>query len=255
MSRFLTLTYGVLGYTVFFATFLYLIGFVTGFFVPVTVDQGGTEGPLGVAILINVALIALFGVQHTIMARPRFKKAIAGVIPPSIERTTFMMVTCGVFALMFTQWRPIPTVLWSLDGAAAWIVHGVGFTGWAIVLLSTFLIDHFDLFGLRQTWLAFRGVPYSQRPFQERSLYRVVRHPLMLGFLIAFWAAPTMTVGHLVFAGTYTVYILAALFVEERDLVALHGTAYREYQRRVPKLLPLGGRPSGDDPHSATQTA
>lgn len=240
MSRLLTLLFGVGGYAVFFATFLYLIGFVSGLWVPITVDAGGPEAAPWLAVLINIGLISLFGVQHTIMARPAFKRWLTRFVPPPIERTLFILATCAVFGLMFTQWRPIGAELWSLQGTAAWIVQGVAFLGWGIVLLSTFLIDHFDLFGLRQTWLAFRGRPYTQRPFQERSLYRVVRHPLMLGFLIAFWAAPTMTVGHLVFAGTYTVYILLALLVEERDLVALHGKAYREYQRRVPKLLPIG---------------
>lgn len=242
MSRPAILLYGVVGYAVFFLTFLYLIGFVSGLVVPVTVDQGGPETPLGLAILIDVGLVALFGIQHTIMARPWFKKAIERAVPQPVERTTFMLVTCAVFALMFTQWRPIPGVLWSIDGAAAWVVHGVGFAGWGIALLSTFLIDHFDLFGLRQTWLAFRGVPYTKKRFVERSLYRWVRHPLMLGFLIAFWAAPTMTLGHAVFAGSYTVYVLIALLVEERDLVAAHGDAYREYQRRVPKLIPIGAK-------------
>lgn len=242
MSRFLILLFGVGGYAVFLATFLYLLGFVTGLVVPTSVDGGGPESPLGVALLVDVGLVALFGVQHTIMARPWFKRWLTRFLSPAIERTTFMLATCGVFALMFGQWRPLPTAVWALDGTAALVVHGIAFLGFGIVLLSTFLIDHFDLFGLRQAWLGFRGLPYTHKPFQERSLYRYVRHPLMLGFLIAFWAAPTMTVGRLVLAASYTVYILLALFVEERDLVALHGNAYREYQRRVPKLLPFGSR-------------
>jgi len=255
MSRLAILLYGVVGYAVFFATFLYLIGFVSGLVVPMTVDHGGPQSSLLAAILIDVALIGLFAVQHTIMARPRFKAALTRIVPAPAERTTFMLVTCAVFALMFTQWRPIDTVLWSIDGALSWVVYGIAFAGWGTVLLSTFLIDHFDLFGLRQTWLASRGQPYTQRRFQERSLYRVVRHPLMLGFLVAFWASPTMSVGHLVFASTYTGYVLMALFVEERDLVAQHGDAYRDYQRRVPKLLPLGrGRPQSGDRSPVTQT-
>jgi protein-S-isoprenylcysteine O-methyltransferase Ste14 len=240
MSRTLALSYGVAGYAVFLATFLYLIGFVTGLVVPVTVDAGGAAAPPWAAALIDVGLVALFGLQHTVMARPRSKRALTRVLPASIERTTFMLATCAVFAVMFTQWRPIPIALWSLGGAAAWIVQCIGFLGWGTVLLSTFLIDHFDLFGLRQTWLAFRGRPYAQKPFQERGLYRLVRHPLMLGFLVAFWSAPVMTVGHAVLAGSYTVYILIALSFEERDLVALHGEAYRDYRRRVPRLLPRG---------------
>jgi protein-S-isoprenylcysteine O-methyltransferase Ste14 len=239
MSRFLTLLFGVAGYAVFFATFLWLIGFVTGFVVPVTVDAGGPSSPLPTALLIDVGLIALFGVQHTVMARPRFKQWLTRFVPAPLERTVFMLVTCAIFALMFTQWRPLPTVLWELPAALAPVVLGVGFAGWGLVLLSTFLIDHFDLFGLRQTWLAFRGRPYTHHAFQVKGLYRLVRHPLMLGFLIAFWAAPTLTLGRCVFAATYTIYILIALVFEERDLVALHGHAYRAYQHRVPKLLPL----------------
>jgi protein-S-isoprenylcysteine O-methyltransferase Ste14 len=245
MSRLLILLFGVAGYAAFLATFLYLVGFVSGLVVPVTVDHGGPAAPWPTALLIDAGLVALFGLQHTVMARPAFKRAFTRLVPGAIERTCFVVVTCGVFALMFTQWRPIPTVLWSSGGAIAMALHGVAFTGWTIVLLSTFLIDHFDLFGLRQVWLAFRGRPYTQRTFQERSLYRLVRHPLMLGFLIAFWAAPTMTLGRFAFAACYTIYILLALLVEERDLVALHGPAYRDYQRRVPRLLPLpagGGR-------------
>lgn len=240
MTRLFILLFGLTGYAVFFATFLYLIGFVSGLVVPVTLDSGGKESPIWLAALINVGLVALFGIQHTIMARPRFKRWLTQFVPAPIERTVFMFVTCAIFALMFTQWRPIGIELWSLEAPWSHVVLGVAFAGWGLVLLSTFLIDHFDLFGLRQTWLGFRGLPYTQRPFQERSLYRHVRHPLMLGFLIAFWAAPTMTVGHLIFATSYTVYILLALFIEERDLVELHGPAYREYQRRVPKLLPFG---------------
>jgi protein-S-isoprenylcysteine O-methyltransferase Ste14 len=238
MARILTLLFGVAGYAVFFATFLYLIGFVSGLVTPTTLDHGGVASPFWPALLVNVGFVALFGVQHCVMARPWFKHWLTRFVPKSIERTTFMLATCAVLGLMFWQWRTMPDVLWALDGAAAVAVHAVAFVGWGIVLLSTFLIDHFDLFGLRQTWLAFRGVPYTQKPFAERSLYRRVRHPLMLGFLIAFWAAPVMTVSHLVFAGAFTAFILVALVFEERDLVDLHGEAYRAYRQRVPKLLP-----------------
>ncbi|HEX5053738.1 MAG TPA: isoprenylcysteine carboxylmethyltransferase family protein [Planctomycetota bacterium] len=238
----LTLLFGVAGYTVFFATFLYLIGFVSGLLVPTSLDGDGVAAPFWPALLVDTGFVLLFGVQHCIMARPWFKRRWTRIVPRAIERTVFMLATCAILCLMFWQWRAMPAVLWSLDGAAAIAVHAVAFAGWGIVLLSTFLIDHFDLFGLRQTWLAFRGLPYSQKPFAERSLYRRVRHPLMLGFLMAFWAAPVLTVGHLVFGLAFTSFILIVLIFEERDLVAPHGDAYREYQRRVPKLLPLGGR-------------
>jgi protein-S-isoprenylcysteine O-methyltransferase Ste14 len=246
MSRFLTLSYGLLGYIVFLATFLYLIAFVTGLPVPYTVDAGGPESALRTAILVDVGLIALFGIQHSIMARPGFKRRWTRIVPKPIERTTFMMITCAIFALMFTQWRPIPTVVWDVDGFAGAVLDAIGWTGWLIALVSTFLIDHFDLFGLRQTWLHFRGRTYTRRAFQLRSLYRMVRHPLMLGFVIAFFGASTMTVGHLLFAGTYLAYILIALVLEERDLVAEHGDAYEDYRRRVPKLIPGLPRASGE---------
>lgn len=239
MPRSSILAFGVFAYVVFLATFLYLIGFVSGLVVPVTVDGGGPSSTPVLAATIDVALIALFGLQHTVMARPRFKQWSSRFVPPAVERSCFVLVTCAVFALMFTQWRAIPVVLWQTSGAIANILLCVAFAGWATVLLSTFLIDHFDLFGLRQVWLAFRGRPYTARTFQERGLYRVVRHPLMLGFLIAFWAAPTMTLGRLLFAVCYTVYVSLALMIEERDLLALHGERYRDYRRRVPKLLPL----------------
>ncbi|MGE3173936.1 MAG: methanethiol S-methyltransferase [Planctomycetota bacterium] len=243
--RLLHLLFGVTGYAIFFGTFLYLIGFVTGLLAPVTVDVGGPIEPVWLALAIDAALISLFGVQHAIMARPWFKRWLTRVVPQPLERTVFVLATCGVLALMFWQWRPIPNVLWSLDGAPAALLRALCFTGWGIVLLSTFLIDHFDLFGLRQVWLPFRGRPYVQRPFVERGLYRRMRHPLMFGMVLAFWAAPTMTLGHLAFAGFFSIYIAIGLRLEERDLVAQHGESYLDYRRRVRSLLPLRrGRPA-----------
>lgn len=238
-SRTLTLLFGVAVYAAFLGTFLYLIGFVSGLLTPTSLDGHGIAATFPEALLIDVGFVLLFGVQHSVMARPWFKERWTRIVPKAIERSVFMLVTCAILVLMFWQWRAMPTVLWSVSGPAAVALHAVAFVGWGVVLLSTFLIDHFDLFGLRQTWLAFRGVPYHQKPFAERGLYRRVRHPLMLGFLIAYWSAPVMTVGHLVFALAFTVFIAVALVFEERDLVALHGNAYRDYQRRVPKLLPL----------------
>lgn len=247
MSRIITLLVGVTGYTVFLATFLYLVGFISGFFVPTSLDGAGVASDFWPAMLINIGFVLLFGVQHCIMARPWFKRWWTRIVPAAIERTIFMMATCAILGLMFWQWRSMPTVIWSVEGTAAVVMHAIAFVGWVIVLLSTFLIDHFDLFGLRQTWLAFRGKPYTQKPFAERSLYRHMRHPLMFGFMVSFWVAPVMTVGHMVFAGAFTMFVLVALVFEERDLVALHGSSYRDYQRRVPKLLPFGARRRDDE--------
>lgn len=246
MSRILVLLVGVTGYTVFLATFLYMIGFVAGLLTPTSLDGVGVAADFWPALAINVSFVLLFGVQHCIMARPWFKRRWTKVVPKPIERTIFMLLTCAILCLMFWQWRAMPQVLWSFDGALAIAMHAVAFVGWGIVLLSTFLIDHFDLFGLRQTWLAFRGKPYTQRPFAERSLYRRMRHPLMFGFMMTFWIAPVMTVGHLVFAGAFTLFVLIALVFEERDLVALHGSSYRDYQRRVPKLFPIPRPDAGE---------
>ena len=244
MSRTLILLFGVSTYAIFLATFLYLVGFVMGFVTPTALPAMTAEGPFWSALAVNVGMVLLFGVQHCVMARSWFKRWWTRIVPAPIERSIFMLATCGILALMFAFWRPMGGELWRVEGELAWVIHGVGAVGWAIVLLSTFLIDHFDLFGLRQVWLAFRGRDYLQKPFVERSLYRVVRHPLMLGFLIAFWAAPVMTVSHLVMAASFTSFILLALFVEERELVLLHGDDYRDYQQRVPKLLPRVTKPA-----------
>lgn len=239
MQRFLFLAYGAGAYALFFATFLYLIGFTTDLLVPRSVAAGGAPTAPSLAIWIDIALIALFGVQHSIMARPWFKRAWTRVVPPAIERSTFVLITCAIFALMFWQWRPLPALVWDAgDGALAVALRGLALGGFGIVLLASFAIDHFDLFGLRQVWLHFRRRPYTEKQFAERNLYRSVRHPLMLGFLIAMWAAPQMTLGQLVFAGSYTLYILIALQLEERDLLAAHGESYARYRTRVPMLLP-----------------
>jgi len=238
LGRFASLAYGVISYGIFFVTFLYLIGFVGSGIVPKTIDSG-TPGPTRDAALINLALLGLFAVQHTIMARPAFKRWWTTIIPIASERSTFVLITSLLLVLLVWQWRPMPTVLWNVEGAGAWLLYGISGIGWGIVLLATFLIDHFDLFGLRQSWLHFTGQPYRGPRFRERSLYRLCRHPLMLGFLIAFWFTPIMTVGHLFFAGVSTAYILLALRIEEATLIELHGDAYRDYQKRVRMLLPI----------------
>ncbi|MBL8863716.1 MAG: isoprenylcysteine carboxylmethyltransferase family protein [Planctomycetes bacterium] len=225
----------------FLGTFLYAIGFVSGLFVPATVD-GGHSAPLVEALLVNGGFLALFAVQHTIMARRGFKSWWTRVVPRHLERSTFVIATCAILVPMYWQWRHIPGELWSIDGPAALFLRGVSFLGWGMVLLSSFLIDHFELFGLRQTVRHFLGLPHAGPAFRERSLYRHVRHPLMLGFLLAFWATPVMSFGHLFFAVMCTGYILVGIQIEERSLVAEHGEDYRDYQRRVPMLLPTGRR-------------
>jgi protein-S-isoprenylcysteine O-methyltransferase Ste14 len=192
-------------------------------------------------VLANVSLIFLFGLQHTIMARLSFKRWWTRIVPPAAERSTFMMFTVGVFALMFSHWQAIPTVVWHVEHETARIVlYALFGLGWIIALLSTFLINHFDLFGLRQVYLYFTGQEYKPLPFKKIGLYKRVRHPLMLGFLIGFWAVPTMTVGHLVFSGVFTICILVGLFFEERDLATLHGPSYKQYIKETPMLLPVG---------------
>ncbi len=236
-ARALTLTLGLAVYAVFLATFLYLIGFVGGVWVPKTLDDGRASD-VGTALAVDLAFLALFGAQHTVMARPAFKRWWTRIIPEPLERTTFVAVTCAILIAMVVCWRPLPGTLWRVNGAGAVLLYILSALGWVIVLVSTFLIDHFELFGVKQ--VVSHALVHERKParFQERFFYRYVRHPLMLGFIIAFWATPHMTWGHLLFAGTATGYILLALVVEERTLVALHGAAYEDYRRRVPKLIP-----------------
>ncbi|MGQ4660973.1 methanethiol S-methyltransferase [Lysobacter sp. F6437] len=240
MFRAFAFVYGTACYAVFLLVFLYAIGFVSGVGVPKHVDNGvATTLPL--ALVINLALLSLFAVQHSGMARPAFKRWWTRIVPASLERSTFVLAANVVLVLLYWQWRPMPMPVWDVEvEAARWLLYGLAALGWVMVLASTFLIDHFDLFGLRQSWRAALGRgPRPSAPFVTRALYRIVRHPIMFGFLIAFWATPTMTLGHLLFAGVTTGYILVAVkYLEERDLVAQFGDTYRDYQRRVPMLLP-----------------
>jgi len=236
-GRILALTYGLTVYGSFLALFLYLIGFVGGFGVPKTIDSG----PAGVgwqAILFNVLPLALFALQHTIMARPAFKQWWTQFVPEAVERATFVAFTVAILTLVVIMWQPLPTVIWQVGGAASLLLSGISMLGWAIVLISTFLIDHFELFGVKQVIAYAMGRPTPRPEFRERLFYRHVRHPLMTGFLIAFWFTPTMTVGHLLFAAVCTGYILIGLAIEEKTLIELHGDAYEDYRRRVPKLFP-----------------
>ncbi|MFW6078878.1 MAG: methanethiol S-methyltransferase [Gemmatimonadota bacterium] len=249
MSRVLQFLYGVVSYAVFLASFLYAIGFVGDFLVPRTVNAGGPEASLGEALLINAGLLLLFAVQHSVMARRGFKRWWTRIVPEPIERSTYVLLSSLILFLLFWQWRPVPGVVWDVGGGfGATALQALFAAGWLLVLLSTFQIDHFDLFGLRQVWLALRERAYAAVPFQLPLLYRFVRHPLLLGFVIAFWATPTMTAGHLLFAVATTGYILVGIQFEERDLVRMHGERYESYRERVPMLVPRPGRSADPEP-------
>ena len=243
MKRYLIVGYGVAAYLLFLGAFLYLVGFVGDFAVPRSVSRG-LPGPVAQAVLINVLLVGAFGIQHSVMARPAFKTWWTRIVPSSIERSTYVVLSSAVLVLLYWQWRSMPAVIWDArQPAGRMAVWALFWLGWAIALASTFMVSHFDLFGLRQVYLAWRGKPYTHIGFHARLLYRLVRHPLMLGFLIAFWATPTMTAGHLLFSIAMTGYILVAIQLEERDLVAALGDQYRDYRRDVPGLLPLKHSP------------
>ena len=252
MTRLLALAYGVASYAVFLATFLYAIAFVAGFGVPKHIDNG-TPTALPLALAIDLGLLGLFALQHSGMARPAFKRWWTRIVPEAVERSTYVLLSSLALILLFAQWRPLPLMLWQVDADAGRIaLYAMSALGWLLVLTSTFLINHFDLFGLRQVWRHARGQgPAPHAPFVVRALYRIVRHPIMLGFLVAFWATPSMSLGHLLFALATTGYILLAVkLLEERDLVALYGEDYRAYQRRVPMLVPLP-RGGGDGAHAS----
>ena len=238
MSRFLAFIYGLAAYLVFFGTILYAIGFVTGLVVPKTIDTGAVV-PLAEALVVNVLLMGLFAVQHSVMARKPFKAWWTQYVPKSIERSTYVLLASLALVLLYWQWRPMPTVLWQVgDPNIALAILGVSFVGWLMVFFSTFLINHFELFGLHQVANNLTGRDMPVVRFRTPVLYKVVRHPIYLGFIIAFWAAPTMTVGHLLFAAVTTAYIFVGIFLEERDLTAMFGDEYRRYRERVSMLIP-----------------
>ncbi len=242
--RIIGFAYGVLCYAVFLLSFLYAIGFVDNLFVPKSIDSG-PSGPPGEALLVNIVLLGLFAIQHSGMARPAFKRWWTKIVPPAIERSTYVLISSLVLDLLFWQWQAMTGVIWSVENRAGRIgLHALFWLGWLIVLLSTFTIDHFDLFGLRQVYLRFRDREYTDVKFKISALYRFVRHPMMLGFLIAFWATPQMTLGHLLFSVATTGYIFIGIFFEERDLTASHGAAFAQYRKKVPMIIPLPGRKS-----------
>ncbi len=237
MNRIVALAYGVVSYLVFFVTFLYLVGFLGNVVVPKSIDSGAA-GPLGQALLVDTALLLLFGLQHSVMARPRFKAWWTRTVPREIERATYVLASSLVLVLLYAAWQPIPTVVWHVGGAAGALLFGGLFAGVGLVLYASFLIDHFDLFGLRQVFLHFRQKAYEAKRFATPSLYRFIRHPLYVGWFVTFWATPVMSAGHFLFALVMTGYMLVAIPLEERDLADALGDDYRSWRERTPAFTP-----------------
>lgn len=239
MRRILSFAFGLVSYLVFLASFLYALGFVGDFAVPKTIDDPSVETSFWGALLVNVVLLGLFAVQHSGMARQGFKEWWTSIVPEHLERSVYVLLSSLLLFLLYWLWQPMPETVWSVEGGAGEaILWGLFGLGWVLALVSTFLIDHFDLFGLRHVYLHLKGQSYEPVPFQTPSLYKYTRHPLMLGFLIAFWAIPTMTVGHLLFSVATTGYIFVGIYLEEQDMAERFGETYREYRRVTPMLIP-----------------
>jgi len=244
MGRLIGLLYGLVAYLVFFATFLYAIGFVMAVGVPKTIDNG-IIGSLTTTLVVDVLLMSLFAIQHSVMARPAFKRWWTTIVPKSVERSTYVLLASLCLVLLFWQWQPLPAVIWQVNNAqAAMALMGLAALGWLIVLTSTFLINHFELFGLHQVANNLTGKEMPDPIFRTPLYYKLVRHPIYLGFIIAFWATPLMTLGHLLFAATTTAYIFVGIALEEHDLIAIFGDQYRDYRRRVAMIVPFIGKSS-----------
>lgn len=242
VNRTLAISYGAVSYLAFVASFLYAIGFVGNILVPRSIDHA-IAAPIGLAVVVNLLLLGLFAVQHSVMARPVFKRWWTRIVPEPLERSTYVLLSSLVLFLLYWQWRSMPAEIWHIGSQAVRLmVWALFWIGWLVVFAGSFMISHFDLFGLRQVYAVWQGKPLSDLGFRASMLYGWVRHPLMLGFIIAFWAAPTMTAGHLLFAVSTTVYILIAVQFEEHDLVAVLGAQYRNYRQEVPMLLPYPRR-------------
>ncbi|HET9299169.1 MAG TPA: isoprenylcysteine carboxylmethyltransferase family protein [Candidatus Polarisedimenticolaceae bacterium] len=244
IRRLAIFAFGVASYAVFLATFLYALAFVGGFLVPTTLD-GVPRMPFGPALAIDLGLLALFALQHSIMARPAFKRAWTRLVAEPLERPIYVLASSLCLIAMFVFWQPLGGIVWQVDSTVGKaIAYALFAFGWGLVLVTTFLINHFDLFGLRQVWLHLLGKPYRRLHFVEPGPYKLVRHPLYLGWFFAFWSTPTMSASHMVFAIMTTAYILVAIQLEERDLAAEHGASYEAYRRRVPMLIPRRSRSS-----------
>jgi len=244
MGKLIAFLYGIVAYLAFAVAIVYAIGFVTGLGVPKTIDSGSAGEPMQ-AIIINLLLMSLFAIQHSVMARPQFKKWWTRFVPVAVERSTFVLFSSLALMLLFWQWRPIPAVVWQVTNpqVAASLV-GLSLLGWVLVFISTFLINHFELFGLHQVANNLAGKPMPAVRFKTPLLYKVVRHPIYLGFIIFFWATPVMTAGHLLFAAVTTAYIFVGIALEEHDLLAVFGDEYRRYRQRVSMIVPFLGRSS-----------